>query len=267
MWAQEGSVIGDPNDLALTLLFPFSFCLSLLITKSKSLTLRVSGLFSSLIMINAIIATQSRGGLLGLAGVIGYFVTHRFKSKFLLIVISAGFALCLFAVAQIATRSSGGASQGIDESSMGRIHAWGAAINMAIHHPIWGVGLDQFTNNLFNYAIVWEKVNRAVHSSWFEIMAEAGFVGLGLFIVCVYQAMKLAHYNINLIELSDSLSPQAFNMELILARSVYAGLIGFCISSTFLTQGFAWPFYIFFALTISLSYYIQTEKNIKGQLD
>lgn len=260
--ATEGSVIGDPNDLALTLLFPFSFCLSVLITKLKSLALRISGLFSSLIVFNAIIATQSRGGLLGMAGVMGYFVTRRFKSKWLFIIISSGFVLFLFTFANIGTRQSGGAGQGFDESTMGRIHAWEAAINMAIHHPIWGVGLGRFSDNLFNYAIVWEKVNLAVHSSWFELLSEAGFVGLGLFISCVYQAMKLAHRNIDLIESSGTSPAQALNTELILARSLYAGLIGFCISSTFLTQGFAWPFYIFFALSISLSHNLSlTNKN------
>ena len=125
---------------------------------------------------------------------------------------------------------------------------------MAIHHPILGVGLNGFEDNLFNYAIVWEKVNRAVHSSWFGVLAEAGFVGLALFIACVYNAMKLAYRNIKIIESLNSLFPYKLSIELIFSQSLYAGLIGFCISSTFLTQGFSWPFYIFFALSISLSH-------------
>lgn len=246
------SVISDPNDLALTLLFPFSFCCSLFITKSTSILLRIMGLFSSMTLISAIIATQSRGGLLGLAGVLGYFITHRFKSKTLVITVSSLALLLLFFIAHISVRQSGGAGQGLDESSMGRIYAWEAAVNMAIHHPIWGIGLNGFEESLFNYAIVWERMNRAVHSSWFGVLAEGGFVGFMLFILCVYQAMKLAYNNITLIE-THNLS-HVLDTELILARSLYAGLIGFCISSTFLTQGFTWPFYVFFALSISLSH-------------
>lgn len=251
------SVISDPNDLALTLLFPFSFCCSLFITKSTSILLRISGLFSSITLISAIIATQSRGGLLGLAGVIGYFVTHRFKSKTLVIAVSTSALILLFLISNISLRQSGGAGQGLDESSLGRIHAWEAAVNMAIHHPVWGIGLNGFEESLFNYAIVWERMNRAVHSSWFGVLAEGGFVGFALFILCVYQAMKLAHKNIQLIEANNL--RHILDTELILARSLYAGLIGFCISSTFLTQGFTWPFYVFFALSVSLSHNLITQ--------
>lgn len=261
---QARSLIGDPNDLALTLLFPFSFCCSLFLTKSKSILLRLAGLLSSLIIIDAIIVTQSRGGLLGLCGVIGYFFTRRVKSKLLLILMIIGVALFLFIISNISTRQSGGAGQWLDESAMGRINAWKTAINMAIHHPIWGIGLNGFQDNYFNYAIVWDRINLAVHSSWFGILAETGFLGLALFIVCVYQAMKLAHRNIRIIDSLNFRSLNTVSTELILAQSLYAGLIGFCISSTFLTQGFSWPFYIFFALSISLSHNINTRKNLKG---
>ena len=249
------SLIGDPNDLALTLLFPFSFCCSLFITKTCTKFQKLVGLFSSLIIIEAIIATQSRGGLLGLCGVIGYFFTRRFKSKTLLVVFIVTCAYILYVLSHIATRDVGSSSILNDESSMGRIHAWEGAVNMAIHHPIWGVGLNGFRESLFTYAIVWENYNRAVHSSWFGVLAEGGFIGLALFIACAYQAMKLAHRNIILME---SLNPAHLKAELILAQSLFAGLIGFCISSTFLTQGFSWPFYIFFALSISL-----THTNLK----
>ena len=41
--------------------------------------------------------------------------------------------------------------------------------------------------------------------------------------------------------------------------SVFAGLISFMISGTFLTQGFTWPFYILMALTIALCQYIEQQ--------
>lgn len=261
---QPGSLLSDPNDLALILLFPFSFCCSLFNTKSTSIFLRLSGIFSSILITYAIIVTESRGGMLGLFGVISYFLSRRFKSKFLLIFIIIGVGVLLF-LANSSMRQPGGAGEALDESAMGRIHAWEAAINMALHHPIWGVGLDAFKDSLFNYAIVWEHVNLAVHSSWFGVLAEGGFVGFALFITCVYHAMKLAHRNINIIESLDSMPPHTLNIELILAQSLFSGLIGFCISSTFLTQGFAWPFYIFFALSISLTHNIiqLLKKNTK----
>lgn len=250
------SIISDPNDLALMLLFPFSFCCSLLVTKSRRFILRAIGLLTTITVMSAILATQSRGGLLGLAGVLGFFFSHRFKSKLLPLSLVSLATIFLYFVASLSLRQSGGMEPGLDESSLGRIHAWEAAINMAIHHPIWGVGLNGFEESLFEYAIVWERMNRAVHSAWFGVLAEGGFVGLGLFIACVYQAIRLAKRNIRLIEAKEIAQPMTLYTERVLARSLYAGLIGFCISSTFLTQGFTWPFYVFFALSISLTHYL-----------
>lgn len=32
-----------------------------------------------------------------------------------------------------------------------------------------------------------------------------------------------------------------------------AGLVGFCVAGTFLTQGFTWPLYVLIGLTVALS--------------
>ncbi len=49
--------------------------------------------------------------------------------------------LALIVLAGISDRASGGAAEeGVDESAMGRIYAWQAAINMAIANPFTGVG-------------------------------------------------------------------------------------------------------------------------------
>ena len=253
------STLNDPNDLALTLLIPFSFGLSLLVTKSNYIFSRVMGLVSSLLIFQAILATQSRGGLLGLAGVVTYFLSHKIKSKLVLFMLGLLVVIFLYVVANIAHREMGGAVQGIDESSMGRINAWKTAINMAIHHPFFGVGLDGFMSNYYNFAVAWNRTNPAVHSSWFGVLAEAGFPGLFLFILCVYSAMKATRLNIQKIEAMNTITTPQKPVFQIIASGIYSGLIGFCISSTFLSQGFTWPFYIFFALSICLTH---STKNL-----
>ena len=68
------------------------------------------------------------------------FGSRVIKSKALLVSIGVVALLGLFAVAGISGRASGGAAEaGIDESSMGRLYAWGAAWRMALARPLTGV--------------------------------------------------------------------------------------------------------------------------------
>ena len=120
-----GSVLGDPNDLSLALLLPFSFAISLLVTKGLAFRFRLLGLLATIILFSAIIATQSRGGLLGILAVVGIVGFRRVNSKALFFGVSGICAFALFILAGISGRQSGGAAEaGLDESAMGRIHAW-----------------------------------------------------------------------------------------------------------------------------------------------
>ncbi|KHT39799.1 membrane protein, partial [Vibrio sinaloensis] len=59
-----GSMLGDPNDLSLVLMFPLAFAISFATTKNIGMA-RLLGIVGVLLAIWAVLATQSRGGLLG----------------------------------------------------------------------------------------------------------------------------------------------------------------------------------------------------------
>ena len=116
---QLGSVLGDPNDLSLVLMFPLAFAISFATTKGIGAN-RVLGILCLIFAMSAVIATQSRGGLLGSVAVFGIFGLRLIRSKMLLITIGFIALLVLFAVAGISDRQSGGAAEeGIDASAMG----------------------------------------------------------------------------------------------------------------------------------------------------
>ena len=104
-----GSVLGDPNDLSLVLMFPSAFAVGFIVTQGLSYRLKIYGLFSICTLFSAILATQSRGGLLGILAVFGIFAYRRFQNK--LLFFGGGFlaALILYQVAGISGRASGGA--------------------------------------------------------------------------------------------------------------------------------------------------------------
>ena len=264
-----GSMLGDPNDLALVLMFPLAFSVGAATTKGIGGFFRTFSFITSIVLLLAVIATQSRGGLLGSMSVFGVYAWRLIQSKTLFFSIGGIAALALYAVAGISDRASGGAEEaGIDASAMGRLYAWEAAYKMALDNPIFGVGLDNFYYNYFFYSPHWDGVNHAVHSTWFGVLAETGFLGLGLFIMFIYSLVKCARQTLQTID-SQTIDNQT-NVPpylLSMALAVYSGLIGTIVSGTFLTQGFNWPIYLLAALTIAVSQIASQFENTNSPLN
>ncbi len=246
-----GSLLGDPNDLSLVLLFPMSFALAH-VTVRTGWWRKLFGLLVYAMIVTAIIATQSRGGLLGTVAVTGIVANRVIKSKLVLGSLGGIGLMGLVAVAGISSRASGGAhEEGIDESAMGRIYAWYAAFYMAVARPLNGVGVDNFTRNYFFYSPHWDGQNHAVHSTWFEVLATTGFPGLIAFVSMIVAVVLSSLRSKSQLEpyRHEQQEAAAINMAII------AGLTGFCVSGTFLTQGFLWPVYILLALAAAASRY------------
>jgi probable O-glycosylation ligase (exosortase A-associated) len=249
-----GSILGDPNDLALVLMFPVAFAVSLIMTKGLGRSTKLLGLVSVPILFLAVIATQSRGGLLGILAVFGVYGYRRIQSKSLFISLALIAAMVLFITAGISGRSSGGAAEaGIDASAMGRLYAWEAAFGMAVDNPLTGVGIDNFYSNYFFYSPHWDGLNHAVHSTWFGVLAETGFLGLGVFITTITLLIRTAVRTLNRIEKQDKKINPAIHAT---AQAVLAGLVGTVVSGTFLTQGFTWPIYILAALVVAVAHWV-----------
>jgi len=246
-----GSVLGDPNDLALVLMFPVAFACSLMMTPNIPRLNKLLGMVSVVILFLAVIATQSRGGLLGMLAIFSVYGYRRIQSKALFFSCAFIAAGALFVFAGISDRASGGAAEaGIDASAMGRLYAWEAAFGMAVHNPLSGVGLNNFYSNYYYYSPHWDGLNHAVHSTWFGVLAETGFLGLMVFISAIYALLKTALRSLNQIEQNLAEVAPAIHAA---AQAVFAGLVGTIVSATFLTQGFTWPIYILAALVVALA--------------
>ncbi|MBX9748895.1 MAG: O-antigen ligase family protein [Roseococcus sp.] len=255
-----GSVLGDPNDLSLVLLFPLSFAVALVLTPKTGLLSRGFGLLGAVLIIMAILETQSRGGLLGIVAVLGVFAARRIQSKAVLFGGGALGLLGLFVAAGVGGRQSGGAAEGgaIDESAMGRLEAWIAAWRMAVGRPLTGVGLNCYIPNFFYYSDWWEGFAKAVHSTWFAVLAEGGFPA---FFVFVWMCVRVVRSS---IASARELSPERTGVDYqpaayAMAQAVLAGMAGFIVSGTFLTQAFTWPVYILLALAAATSRYVLAQ--------
>lgn len=251
-----GSVLGDPNDLALVLMFPTSFAVSLLLTRGLKTWEKQLGLVCVPALFAAVVATQSRGGLLGIMAIFGVYGYRRIQSKALFFSLGFVGAIVLYLAAGISGRASGGAAEeGVDASAMGRLYAWEAAIGMAVDNPLTGVGIDNFYSNYYYYSAHWDGLNHAVHSTWFGVLAETGFLGLIVFSAIIAQLIRTALKTLNRIEHHPTTVAPAIHAT---AQAVLAGLVGTVVSGTFLTQGFTWPIYILAALVIAVARWTET---------
>ncbi|MBL4765046.1 MAG: O-antigen ligase family protein [Colwellia sp.] len=252
-----GSLLGDPNDLALVLLYPMAFAIATFLEQSLSKFERLFSFSTFCILFYALLATQSRGGLLGFLAVVSLFSYNRIRSKVLLFSGGTIALIILFFVAGISDRASGGAAEvGIGESAMGRLYAWQAAWNMALDNPIFGVGINNFYHNYFFYSTHWDGLNHAVHSTWFGVLAESGFIGLILFVSLITSTLIMA------LRMMKTLNTTHCSPGIRVAiNAAPAGIIGFIISGTFLTQGFIWPIYLQIALVIALNRCLQLNKQ------
>lgn len=116
-----------------------------------------------------------------------------------------------------------------DASALGRINAWKFAWNLALDHPVLGGGANVFTRDLFGrYAPAPERVHDA-HSIYFEILAEQGFVGLGLFLVLGLTTIVWAARLMRLGRTSDELH-WAYD----LGAMCQVSLVGYAVGGAFL---------------------------------
>lgn len=252
---EMGSTLGDPNDLSLVLMYPTAFALSLVFQPGIDKLSKLLGLTTAITLSVAVIwGTQSRGGLLGILAVYGIFAYQRIKNKLVFFGAGAAAVAFLYVFAGISDRKSGGANEeGVDESAMGRIHAWEAAIAMGLSNPLTGVGANNFFENYFAYAPPESKQAHVVHSTWFQILAEMGVVGLILFITMVVTVARTAFKTSKTLKSSKmKISPSM----IAISEASFIGLIGILVTASFLTFGYTWPIHITCAIILATAQWV-----------
>lgn len=195
-----GHVIGDRNDLALALamLLPLSFyILSEFGKRSRILKLGLLGVI--VLIVIAIIGTNSRGGLVALSAVGGYlFIKSERKILFLFLLVAVGSLFIGLIPDQWFDRMHTIGKADSDASFMGRVVAWKLSFILAVKNPLFGGGFKAL-----EFAPVWASLSQdfnsyaffytgnatpdprgahAAHSIYFQVLGDHGFVGLFLFL-------------------------------------------------------------------------------------
>lgn len=190
------------------------------------------------LMCFSILGTYSRGGQIALAIVLLALILksrHRFRLLFL----SAVFlpvALSFMPpkwVHRMDGLVSGSAEQG--GSYQGRVQSWQFATNYAVHHPILGGGFGVWDSGLMwaRYGPPDISHGRAIHSVWFEVLAEQGFLGLGIY-VCMLAAAWFYLGKVRRLARGDPECLWLYD----LAGFVQVSIIAFGVAGSALPQGY-----------------------------
>jgi putative inorganic carbon (hco3(-)) transporter len=194
-----------------------------------------------------IVASSSRGALLGLAalGVWGVAVSRKFRA--LAAVAVVGTATVLLIPQEQKDRLG---KMGEDPTSVARTTYWAHGLEMARSHPATGIGYANWTvyyPDHYAAAFTDERVELA-HNSFVEAVSELGYTGLAGFAVMI-AATFLA--NLRTRRLARRLGERGVFLRNA-AYGLDGALVGFMVSGFFISALYYPFFWINLAMTVAL---------------
>ena len=179
VWGPGGFIEGN-NEVALAVL-----CIVPLIRYLQTQLVRRwavhTATFCMLMCVATALGSQSRGALVGLAGMGAFFWLKSDKKVvggvIILLIVMLGLPLMPDTWWD---RMNTIKTYDADDSALGRLNAWGMAFNLA-KDRLFGGGFMIWTGSVFQ--IYGPEPNRvhAAHSIYFQVLGEHGFIGLFLF--------------------------------------------------------------------------------------
>lgn len=264
VYGPDHSFIADNNALALALnmALPFLFFMA---RDEENRRLKKYLLACFWLSIISIIFTYSRGGLLALLGV-GFLMLIKSKRKGLAALAATAGALLLivFVPQQWFERMETIKEYETDGSVQGRFNAWRFAWNLALARPLTGGGFETFQPELFAIYAPSPFDVHDVHSIYFEILGEHGFVAFALWAVLLLSCFA----SLRGLKRQARGNPSRFWL-VNYCDMLEASLCAYLIGGAFLGQAYFDFFYHIVASIIILKKVARDEKalEVSGEID
>jgi O-antigen ligase len=206
-------IFADPNDLCLTFVMVIPFLMYRILARKNLFEVVMSASILG-VLLWALYMTNSRGGLLSFMAATAAMFVKRFGRK-VGVVIALVAIVGLFALGP--SRLSDMDAKG--ESAYGRVAAWSAGLDMLKGSPLFGVGMNAFTD----YHVL------VAHNSFVHVAAELGIFGLLPWVLMIFVSMR------NLLYVSNRDGPQSADIAL-LSQTLFFGFLGFIVALVFLSR-------------------------------
>jgi probable O-glycosylation ligase (exosortase A-associated) len=194
----------------------------------------------------AVLASYSRGAFLGILAVTIVLWSRSRNKAGGLIVLGAALALgILFMPAAWVARMHTIDHYHHDGSAESRLYIWGVAWRLALHHPLTGAGFHATTFAQVVDTVVPGGRTLAIHSIWFQVLGEQGFLVFFIWLGITLAAAWNAHQIVRLTHQREDL---AWARDL--ARMVQVSIVAYVVTGTFLPIGY-WD--IYFTVLVALA--------------
>jgi len=176
---QGPGIFHNPNYLAYAAIFPIPIAV-LLTFRLRNPLGRVLGAVSLCLLVLTVVLTKSRGGMIAMLVVASYLLVQRSSIRVRWIAGVLAGAGVLILMKYGAVRMGSLSDMRGDAAILGRIDSWYAGILMLKSSPLLGIGYGQYLNYFHLVA----------HSSFVQVAAETGLVGLFLWTGLLYHAFR-----------------------------------------------------------------------------
>jgi putative inorganic carbon (hco3(-)) transporter len=223
-----GNMFDNPNDLALHLvtMVPIAVAFSL---GARSLSKKLLYLALAILFAAGVVATTSRGGLVGLAcvmTVLGWKLARRNRALFGGIGLSLILLIVLFGPGMLKTRLAAGN----DASAVTRTNDLKRSIFLTVRHPLVGIGMN-------NYPL-YSNSGHATHNAFTQVAVELGIPAMVIYIMFLVTPIRRVARS-----RTRSLVTQRRGRLDYLAIGLETSLISYMVTSFFLSVAFLWYAY------------------------
>lgn len=276
-----GGMFKNPNDMALNMVSVLPLCV-LVAIRAKHTISRLLCLFAGLMIVGAIIVSQSRGGFVGLAVmvlILGVQLARRKPAA-----VGAGVVVLLL-VLPFAPSSYWERMASITDSSKdahgsreARRILLGEAWQTFLTFPLHGVGAQQFANyNPPGRVETW----RETHNVVLQVAAELGILGVAVFGYLLWRAFTAGRLTRRLLRKGAGTSPPAWQVALgkrpepalispaqakyidAHAAAMTAAIVGWFVCALFASVAYSWTFYYLLALAAAPHGFLEQELRAK----
>jgi probable O-glycosylation ligase (exosortase A-associated) len=253
------TMITDNNNLA-TALLVVTPLMNYLRMQSKHRIVRIGLAITMVLTLFSVVGSYSRGALLGLLAM-SAFLWLKSKQKLaaaVIIPVVVG-SVIMFMPPEWMDRMHTIDQYQSDDSAEGRLAIWNVAWQMATHRPLTGAGfmgpydqdvVEQFVRN---------GNSRAVHSIWFEILGEHGFITFFVWCGITVSGVVAAR---RIIKSASGVPGLEWCVDL--ARMSQVSVVAYLVAGTFLSLCY-WDFY--FTMLVAVAATHQHVKEALGQTE
>lgn len=254
--------LGDGNDysLSLCILAPFAIELA---RRASSRTAKIVFWLLLVLLLLALIGTQSRGATLGIAAVFGYMWLQSSRKGVGLAALAGVALLVMLWAPQVYFSRLGTIANYQEESSaQSRISAWRAGFRMGTSNVL-GVGAGNFPNNFPKYRDANAPVRwMTAHSMYFLTFGELGILGLAVLIKLLVGNIRANTRLRRHLPPRDGPAGPQLSPNVTTLNVLNASMMGFAVAGAFLSVSYYPHIFVLTGLLLSARAIIAAEEGI-----